>query len=93
MMTEEQIALDTLSALVGKSDKTKQCRHILQPIINLDKPKKPIMIADDGFDADVSSQACCPNCKRPIVNVWSTRIYKPLYCHYCGQKFDWSEWI
>lgn len=91
MMTKEQIALDTLSALAGKSDKIKQCRRILQSIIDLDKPKQPIMIADEGFDADVSSHACCPNCKQPIVNVWSSRIYKPLYCHYCGQKIAWDE--
>lgn len=91
MMTKEQIALDTLSALAGKSDKTKQCRRILQPIIDLDEPKQPTMIAEEGVDADVSSHVCCPNCKQPIVNVWSTRAYKPLYCHYCGQKLAWSK--
>lgn len=44
-MTKEQKALDTLSALAGKSDKTKQCRRILQLIINLDKPKRPVIIS------------------------------------------------
>lgn len=91
MMTKGQIALDTLSALAGKSDKTKQCRCILQPIINLDKPKHPVMIADEGIDMDVSSHACCPNSKQPIVYVWNTRSYEPKYCHYCGQALDWRE--
>ena len=46
----------------------------------------------DGFDPEVASQLVCPNCNKPIVNVWNTDKYKPNYCHYCGQKFDWSDY-
>lgn len=89
-MTKEQIALDTLSSLAGKSDKTKQCRKIIQPVIDRSKSRKPVMIADERFNAEVSSHLCCPTCKQPIVNVCSSRTYKPQYCHYCGQKLDWG---
>ena len=49
-------------------------------------PKKGIMIGDN-----YSSILSCPNCRKPIVNVWSRSEYKPNYCHYCGQKLDWSD--
>lgn len=60
---------------------------------NTDKetPLKPVMVADEGFDASVSSHLCCARCKQPIINVWSSREYKPKYCHYCGQAHDWSD--
>ena len=51
-------------------------------------PKKPIDI-EDGFGDDV--HLCCPNCKKPIANVWSSAKYMPNYCHFCGQALDWSE--
>lgn len=53
--------------------------------------EKPILKSMDGFDTEVASQLVCPNCRNPIVNVWNTDKYKPNYCHYCGQKFDWGE--
>lgn len=49
-------------------------------------PKKAIKIGDD-YDSHLS----CPNCKSSIVNVWNKAEYKPKYCHYCGQKLDWSD--
>lgn len=49
-------------------------------------PKKGIMIGDE-----YSSVLSCPNCRKPIVNVWNSNEYKPKYCHYCGQRLDWSE--
>lgn len=53
--------------------------------------KKPIMLEMKGFDEEIASHECCPNCKKPIVNVWNTSKYKPRYCHYCGQELDWSD--
>lgn len=49
--------------------------------------KNPIGIQDDFGDYTTS----CPLCKRPIVNVWSRADYKPMFCHYCGQKLDWGD--
>ena len=49
-------------------------------------PAIPKMIGDD-----YSSHLCCPVCGKPIVNVWNRSEYKPVYCHYCGQKLDWSK--
>ena len=49
-------------------------------------PKKGIMIGDD-----YSSVLSCPNCRKPIVNVWNIAKYEPNYCHYCGQALDWSD--
>lgn len=49
--------------------------------------KNPIDIQDDFGDFIL----CCPSCKRRIVNVWSRADYKPIYCHCCGQKFDWED--
>lgn len=37
-----------------------------------------------------SSVLSCPNCRKPIVNVWNIAKYEPNYCHYCGQALDWS---
>ncbi len=47
-------------------------------------PKKGIMIGDN-----YSSVLSCPNCRKPIVNVWNIAKYEPNYCHYCGQALDW----
>lgn len=33
----------------------------------------------------------CPSCGKTIVNVWNKADYKPNYCHYCGQRFDWGK--
>lgn len=49
-------------------------------------PKKGIMIGDN-----YSSILSCPNCRKPIVNVWNIAKYEPNYCHYCGQSLDWSD--
>lgn len=64
---------------------------ILQKLIDHSTSKKPILVANEGFDIDVSSNLCCPNCKQPIINVWSKREYRPNYCHYCGQAILWEE--
>lgn len=87
-MTKEQIALDTLSSLAGKSDRVKQCRKILQPVINRNKPKEPVLISDDSYN---NGHVSCPNCRKLIINVWSTATYMPRYCHYCGQALDWGK--
>lgn len=49
-------------------------------------PKKGIMIGDN-----YSSILSCPNCRKPIANVWNIAKYEPNYCHYCGQALDWSD--
>lgn len=50
-------------------------------------PKKPMLQECDFFDF----RLVCPECKQPIVNVWNETEYKPNFCHYCGQKLDWSD--
>jgi len=57
------------------------------------KAKKPVFRVIYGFEGEpkVTNELSCPNCLTPIVNAWSNLDYKPNYCHYCGQKFDWSE--
>lgn len=55
----------------------------------IDETSKPLLLTDKDFDIDVSSHLCCPQCKQPIVNVWSNIEYKPKYCHYCGQGLEW----
>lgn len=59
---------------------------IVQKALEKQIPKKGFMIGDD-----YSSVLSCPNCRNPIVNVWNRSEYKPNYCHYCGQKLDWSN--
>lgn len=49
-------------------------------------PQKPIVSYDNFGDGTL----CCPNCEKPIVNVWSKSNYMPKYCHYCGQKLKWK---
>lgn len=63
--------------------------NALNELVNRATPKKPKMIADKGYDGDVSSHLCCQTCAQPIMNVWSKREYKPQFCHYCGQAIDW----
>lgn len=64
---------------------------VLQKIVERSTLAKPILLADEGSDADVSSHLCCPHCKQPIVNVWSNQEYMPKYCHYCGQELGWLD--
>lgn len=47
-------------------------------------PKEGVWEYDNFGDGTL----CCPNCKKPIVNVWSKTDYKPNYCHYCGQRLE-----
>ena len=54
-----------------------------------DTAAKPI----DHKRADGNFVLSCPECKEPIVNVWSRAKYEPNYCHYCGQKLKWGEKI
>lgn len=61
--------------------KTVDCKALEKQI-----PKKGIMIGDE-----YSSVLSCPNCRKPIVNVWNIAKYEPNYCHYCGQALDWSD--
>lgn len=82
MMTKEQIALDTLKRIAGNTKQSKQCRSILLPLVLRDKSKKYEII---------NGQCACPNCKKLIINVWSTATYMPRYCHYCGQALDWGK--
>lgn len=59
---------------------------IAQKVLEKHIPKKGIMIGDN-----YSSVLSCPNCRKPIVNVWNIAKYEPNYCHYCGQALDWSD--
>lgn len=58
------------------------------------KPMKPIhvypMQALTGVrDSDDPGDYMCPACKTGTV--FDAYGYKSDYCHYCGQKLDWSE--
>ncbi len=53
------------------------------------KPTRPFMKAMPGFDAEVASELCCPNCEHPVVNMWAPGT-NPLFCQGCGQALDWS---
>ncbi len=59
------------------------------PALEKQIPKKPIARFINTFSDDMAIS--CPCCKKPIVNVWNKRDYKPLYCHYCGQALDWGD--
>lgn len=59
----------------------------LQELVNKDKPKKATWVPDSYGDM----VQVCPNCKQKITNVWSSAEYKPKYCHFCGQRLDWSK--
>lgn len=59
----------------------------VEVVANKEMPKKPIKQEHDFFDFSL----VCPECKNNIVNVWNKSEYKPNYCHYCGQKFQWEE--
>lgn len=52
-----------------------------------DTPETPIGIQREFGDLVAS----CPNCELPIVNVWSNTEFKPNYCHFCGQRLEWSK--
>lgn len=49
-------------------------------------PQAPI----DREDAFGDKWLTCPSCGNPVTNVWSKAEYKPNYCHYCGQRYDWE---
>lgn len=46
-------------------------------------PKRPI---EDGY---YDEPAVCPNCGGDVINQCDND-YQFQYCHYCGQKLDWS---
>lgn len=78
-----------LRSIIENHPRSNMKRIIQNAIFSLEKqkPKKPIDLDDGcGFHDRVTS---CPSCEKPICNVWSAREYKPHFCHYCGQRFDW----
>ena len=50
-------------------------------------PKKAVVAYNEMSDMYL----VCPDCAKPIINVWSDAAYMPKYCHYCGQALDWGE--
>lgn len=55
-------------------------------------PKKPVLLANDGFDIDQAATLCCPNCHEPIHSDFiRDKDFKPNHCRECGQMLDWSE--
>lgn len=58
-------------------------------IESINQFKRPILEEDKSGFGDKT--LACPNCHKPIINVWSQKEYKPNYCHYCGQGFRWEE--
>lgn len=54
----------------------------IQDLERREQPQEGIMLPTPEGDYILS----CPNCHKPIVNVWSKALYQPNYCHYCGQK-------
>lgn len=76
--------------------KTYHCEHcenfkesieVFRELVEKATSKKGVWKYDNFGDGTL----CCPNCKKPIVNVWSKAEYKPNYCHCCGQSLNWSE--
>ena len=61
--------------------------EIILKVLEKQMPKKPMVWSDHFGDLTL----VCPSCEKPITNVWSNQNYKPKYCHYCGQRLDWSE--
>lgn len=59
----------------------------LRNIAKLYTPEIPLEIQREFGDFVVS----CPRCENPIMNVWSNTEYKPNYCHFCGQRLEWSK--
>lgn len=72
-----------MDSMTAEQDKALD---IAQKALEKQIPKKGIMIGDN-----YSSVLSCPNCRKPIVNVWNIAKYEPNYCHYCGQALDWSD--
>ena len=62
---------------------------LLQELVDKATPKKPTVLSYSE-DFRLEKIISCNSCKKPVVNVWSYRTYKPNYCHYCGQAIDWS---
>lgn len=52
------------------------------------KPKAPKECIDSTNE---DRYLGCPNCEKPITNVWSSRVYRPHFCHFCGQPLDWER--
>lgn len=52
--------------------------------------KSPQYISDPAVNS-TDGYLGCPNCKKPIANVTSSRVYRPRFCHYCGQALDWER--
>lgn len=53
-------------------------------------PQKPVMKAMSGFDSEVASELCCPNCGESVINYWNKSV-NPPHCMMCGQKLDWES--
>ena len=68
-------------------DEWGESLDLIQELVEKATPKKGVWKCDNFGDGTL----CCPNCKKPIVNVWSKADYKPNYCHYCGQALDWRD--
>lgn len=75
--TYEEPFEETIYTAAGKAIEPKQAEYMKAPI--------------DKEDSLSDKWLTCPTCGNPVTNVWSRAEYKPNYCHYCGQKFDWEE--
>lgn len=74
----------------GRSNgKTIFVKAIIKAIQGIEKQLKKMPIDVKTTMGD--NVLCCPDCKRPIVNVWSKADYKPHHCHFCGQALNWEE--
>ena len=82
--------IEGLQSIIKDKPRSNLKQVINNAIFSLEKqkPKKPIDLDDGaGYGDRVLS---CPSCKAPVTNVWSKRDYKPNFCHYCGQRYDWN---
>lgn len=68
--------------------KPEDAYHKLEELVDRAIPLEPIPLPHGGFGDMALS---CPTCRKPIVNVWTSRTYNPKYCHYCGQRLDWRN--
>lgn len=75
---------------IAAENKTKRAAIMAISALEKQVGKKPT------HEATIYKCLTCPHCKNVIDNFeeaapgLKTRIMYP-YCHYCGQKIDWSE--
>lgn len=89
-----------ISEIMGRTVFTHEITSISEMIREKSKPDF-IKLCESATDddalepVDVTTPPCndvtlsCPTCRKPIVNAYSSKEYKPKFCSECGQKLKW----